>query len=583
MDTLLWIILGLLLLLYISVAVTLKARGILPNSVRVAGPLLTVHTKRGRTLLNWLAAPKRFWRAYGNFGVGVVYVTIFGTLILFISSAVLSLENPQPSALTQPQNLLAIPGVNQFLPLSMAPPIAAGLLAGLVVHEGGHGLMCRVENIDIESMGLVFLAMIPLGAFVEPEEESCAEASRGGRARMYCAGIMNNFVLATVAILLLLGPISSAIAVTAGAPIGGAYSNSPADQAGIGGGDVITAIDGTPIENASELEAALRDNDQPRIAVTRKSGSTVTVDREVLVVQSIPSAPLPVNTTIKSVNGTEVSTVPGFHRAVENRSVASLTTASGDSIRTPIGGSAIVQPTSRFTARGIENGTNVIIVSVNGHRTVSATELRERLTEIDPGRNVSMTVYVDGKRRSIEMTAKEGPHAGLGLRINEGVSGFLITDFGVRGYPASLYLELLGGDGATEEPSLTLPQHIYILLILPLSGTIGMVPYNFSGFSADISNFYYVTSPFTFLGEGVFIIANLLFWTAWINIILGQFNCIPALPLDGGRLVRPATEAIVSRLPISRKQLMTTAITIGMTFLMYTVILLAIIMPRLLT
>ena len=47
-------------------AMAARARGLLPEQVRVSGPIITVHTKRGRQLLDWAAAPQRFWRAWAT-------------------------------------------------------------------------------------------------------------------------------------------------------------------------------------------------------------------------------------------------------------------------------------------------------------------------------------------------------------------------------------------------------------------------------------------------------------------------------------------------------------------------------------
>ena len=63
-DTLTWVLAG--VLLYTVGAMALRTRGVLPESIRIQGPITTIHTKRGRAFLNWLARPKRFWREIGR-------------------------------------------------------------------------------------------------------------------------------------------------------------------------------------------------------------------------------------------------------------------------------------------------------------------------------------------------------------------------------------------------------------------------------------------------------------------------------------------------------------------------------------
>ena len=241
-NTLLWVLTG--ILAYSAAAIWLRNRGVLPDSVGVSGPVLTLRTLRGRAFLDRISGPKRFWRAVANLGLGGALVAMLGSFILIVSSALSAVATTQPSAIQQPQNFLIIPGVNDFLPLSVAPEIIAGLGIAMVVHEGAHGLLCRVEGIDIESMGLVFFTILPVGAFVEPNEETTQEASRGARARMFAAGVTANTLLTIVVFALLFGPVVGAISVAPGYAVGEVNPGSPAANAEIADGDRLIEVGG---------------------------------------------------------------------------------------------------------------------------------------------------------------------------------------------------------------------------------------------------------------------------------------------------------------------------------------------------
>ena len=588
MSTLLWVLVG--ILLYTSAAMALNARGLLPSSFKVSGPIVTIHTKRGREFLEWLATPKRLWRAWGNFGIGIALVIMVGSFLTVLLSAISTLMQPQAAGLIRPQDALVIPGVNQFLPWEAAIDILIGLLVGLIVHEGGHGLLCRVEDIKIESMGVAFLAFIPMGAFVQPDEESQTAADRGGKTRMFAAGVTNNFLVTAISFVLLFALVGSLITVVPGVAIGGALPGSAAQEAGIERGDVLIGVDGEEIESESEFTAALETADR-QVTVDRKDAESVTVERSLIVTRAVVDGPIETGTEIKYVDGEAVFTASSFAAAIEGREVVELGTDQG-TVRLPIGTFASTVPGDEPLGAAGAPDTPTIVHSLGGEPTPNHEALSDVLSETTPGETVEVVVYHDtdspwdGERNSYEVTLDEHPtedHGFLGVGgIQAGTSGVVVDDFGIDTYPAEYYHATLGGSGWGDDPVTTFVSRTFTVLVLPFMNIIDPnIGYNFAGFNGDISNFYSVSGP---LSAGlVFGLVNVLFWTGWVNINLGIFNCIPSYPLDGGHILRSCVEATLSRLPGDASSATVGAITAGISVTMIVSLLALLFLPWLLS
>jgi membrane-associated protease RseP (regulator of RpoE activity) len=114
------------------------------------------------------------------------------------------------------------------------------------------------------------IAVIPIGFFVEPDEEELDKTKGMAKVRMFGAGITNNLVVGFSCFLLLIlfmglvTPVSQTV-------IQGVYKDYPAAGAGIPPGSVVTAVNGIPVVSRAEVSAILN---------TTQPGNTLTLSVE---------------------------------------------------------------------------------------------------------------------------------------------------------------------------------------------------------------------------------------------------------------------------------------------------------------
>ncbi len=525
----------------------LNKQGILERyNISAFGPILMVRTRRGQKLLTVLARPRRFWRFFANMGVPMMLIGMLIMFVLILLTDYAMLKMLYDGAMlpsgkyNAPQNIFLIPGVNEFIPLVWG---AIGLLVTLVVHELAHAILCRVEGIDVKSMGAVLLGVIPIGGFAEPDEvqlfgkkkgtgsaepgnlstgfgydraidnhpnDETAEqrreddagstiststistastgAPRSSRIRILVAGVMANFVVALIAFALFFGPALGGIAPASNVAVVSVDANSSAAYAGIKEGMVITQVDTVTVTTAHDFYTHMSTRpDAPLVMHTRKRATSDTfhIDEQDAALQ-------------KGVMIWEV---------LENSSAAQANITKG-----------------------------VTITMINDTKIGCTTDFIAFLNTTAP--NQTIELFFEGNNSSI-MKLGSSPDRSCGYMGVVATTKLEFAGMSIGEYPAAEKLHIL-----KKIPSMMDRAEGWIIIfVLPFVGFDGS---GFSGFG-EIMQFYEPVGWAADYGVLVFWIASALLWIGWINFYAGLFNCLPAVPLDGGHVFKDIIHSFFGR------------------------------------
>lgn len=232
----------------------LERHGLQP-SPPPAGPFLMWKTVRGRQLIDRLARPTRFWRFFGDLSIFLVAITMVGTTLLLIWEATLVQSSAVRANPPSPDLLLGLPGINPIIPLGYG---IFGLSVAIILHEFSHGILSRVANIRIRSLGVIFL-IVPIGAFVEPDEEEMRALPRRERARLFAAGPATNILLAILFAVLFssfmmaaVTPVHDGVGIVGFTP-----GTSPAQSAGMAPYTIITRVNNTDVRSYADFRQVM--------------------------------------------------------------------------------------------------------------------------------------------------------------------------------------------------------------------------------------------------------------------------------------------------------------------------------------
>ncbi len=192
----------------------------------------------------------------GIFGIpGLVILSFLyqGYLIIFQNLNVPGVS-PFLPATKEGEIGMAAPGTGIFIPLWC---FLIAIIVTIIPHEFSHGILARVHNLKLKSTGLLLLGIIPVGAFVEPDEKEFKKRKGLEKMRILAVGSFSNFIVATIFFgLLLVSPLVMSPYLSDGILIIETQEGYPAFDV-LSRDDVIYEINSQPTRNLDEFKEVM--------------------------------------------------------------------------------------------------------------------------------------------------------------------------------------------------------------------------------------------------------------------------------------------------------------------------------------
>ncbi len=545
----------LILLIWSAVVIYADKTGRLKklNMDRIWFIALMWRTQKGRKLIDKIASPKKMWMRISTVG----FIFFFTGMILMFILVSLSAWIATTSPLVKPvgaEEVLVLPGINPYVPFIYG---LIGLIIAVVAHEFSHGIIARVMDFKVKALGLLFI-VFPIGAFMEPDDEEVNKGPRIARMRMFAAGPIMNFILAFLFIgLFSWGMMGSLEAdgdpmivtdISKYSPLHTSIHDTP---------KALYSIDGTDISSYSDLYQFGGPQPGDWIILEMKMNGgvyDVPMIAGVMITGIGDNTPaddqnIPLGSIIYSLNGEKVNSSEHFSDLMDN-------TEKGQVIN--------------LTLLVPENEGNDLIRNVTPPQDLLDGETVYQKIGLFPNyTKTSFLIELDDKYDYYRMDDLKG----------KGYIGVTSSYLGLTGVGSKEFIEVLNRPiFSADTVSGKIANIVYITFRLPLE--LEKMP-----FHDPLTDIYDVKGPLSVIPESVFwFTANTLFYTFWLNILLGLFNALPMVPLDGGFVFRDATVLILKRFFKDRpeEKLEKTAKTISTTasLLVLFMIILSILGPR---
>ena len=478
METVYLVLLILLIIyipLYIYVRKSEKAhdKGFVPY-----GPTIMIKTSWGLKLMDRMARYKKFWNFMGAVSL-IVSAILTVAIVSILVIDLLLLPSMFGKTNMGIEYALAIPGLNPMLPIVYG---IIGLVFAMVIHEMAHGIQSRANDIKVNSSGILY-GVVPLGAFVEPDEEETEKASRKARMHVYAAGITTNTFAALIMFAIMFFSMTCCLTCD--------YGDNAA---------VYSMVSGT--------EAYDLDIDTSSIILT-VNGEAVDADGLTDYVKAHSTADL------------DKFDVKFLHKGDEYVRTMALGACVGSVVSGSPADNAGFTKGSFITA--ISDGTTTTVIG-------TPEQFSDYMKTTHPDQTIEVTYFVyDPEQRTF--SGKQTIFVTLDSNGDIGYLGIAMTLSGI----SFTTPEMIKDSGIN--PFYNREGFREISL-----GLLGYVSQPFKGFSPvpeSVTWWYDSTFP---SDEVFWIFVWIVYWIFWLDIVLAISNALPAMPFDGGLLMMGALD-----------------------------------------
>lgn len=251
-----WLIAIVIISLYFAILLFLKKRDLFERyNLSFYGPLLMWKTKKGKEFIRKIAKPKKFWNGFAMIGIVISFIAMFFMLWLLVENLSLLQHVPKKELQNLPgiNMVIALPGINPILPVGYT---IIGLAIAIVVHEFSHGIQCVLGKIKIKSLGIIAF-IVPIGAFVEPDEDELKNADSKRRMKVFAAGPTMNLFVSFLCVIMVSFVLFPSVQPSDGAVVFYVIEDSPAHEIGMKSWQVITEIDGREIKDYNDFYSVM--------------------------------------------------------------------------------------------------------------------------------------------------------------------------------------------------------------------------------------------------------------------------------------------------------------------------------------